>query len=71
MRDVSHDCSCPIIILVTCPDLVFDRSASVDSVRVIIYGKGGPGAIPKTTIDPVGVAAPFVKQSAVAVKAVG
>jgi hippurate hydrolase len=33
------------------------RSASADALRVTIYGKGGHGAMPDTTIDPVVIAA--------------
>ncbi|MBV9340723.1 MAG: amidohydrolase [Acidobacteria bacterium] len=34
---------------------IFDTNA--DSLRIIIYGKGGHGAMPQTTIDPVVIAA--------------
>lgn len=36
------------------------RNASADSLRITIYGKGGHGAHPETTIDPVVVAARVV-----------
>jgi amidohydrolase len=36
------------------------RSASADGLRITIYGKGGHGAEPNTTIDPVVVAARVV-----------
>jgi amidohydrolase len=36
------------------------RSASSDSLRITIYGKGGHGASPNTTIDPVVIAARVV-----------
>jgi len=34
-----------------------DRYANADSVRVTIYGKGGHGSAPHTTIDPIVIAA--------------
>lgn len=35
-------------------------SAAADSVRIIVYGKGGHGARPETTVDPVLIAAQIV-----------